>query len=111
MMTLKQLMESTVHSSPDGKHWEPAIPYMKHTLHWPITDGEWHVMDASSRFGFYSGRSNDVAPAPLTHKAYMINVAPDKNGYSTGRYVNIDGWSERILDFIAEAESERHVVG
>lgn len=26
MMTVKQLLQSTVQSSPDGKHWEPAIP-------------------------------------------------------------------------------------
>lgn len=26
MITVKQLLESTVQSSPDGKHWEPAIP-------------------------------------------------------------------------------------
>lgn len=26
MLTVKQLMENTCKSSPDGKHWEPAIP-------------------------------------------------------------------------------------
>ena len=26
MMTVKDLMQSTVRSSPDGKHWEPCIP-------------------------------------------------------------------------------------
>lgn len=26
MMTVKQLMENPCQSSPDGKHWEPAIP-------------------------------------------------------------------------------------
>ena len=26
MMTVKELMESQCQSSPDGKHWEPALP-------------------------------------------------------------------------------------
>lgn len=26
MMTIKELMESRCQSSPDGKHWEPALP-------------------------------------------------------------------------------------
>ncbi|TXH07774.1 MAG: hypothetical protein E6R04_12030 [Spirochaetes bacterium] len=26
MMTVKELLESKVGCSPDGKHWEPAIP-------------------------------------------------------------------------------------
>ena len=26
MMTVKDLMTNTVHSSPDGRHWEPSIP-------------------------------------------------------------------------------------
>lgn len=26
MMTIRELMTSGNHSSPDGKHWEPALP-------------------------------------------------------------------------------------
>lgn len=26
MMTIKELMENGTRSSPDGKHWEPALP-------------------------------------------------------------------------------------
>ncbi len=26
MMTVKELLQSPIQSSPDGKHWEPAIP-------------------------------------------------------------------------------------
>lgn len=26
MMTVRDLMTNTVQSSPDGKHWEPALP-------------------------------------------------------------------------------------
>jgi hypothetical protein len=29
MMTLKQLIESGVQTSPDGRHWEPGIPLLR----------------------------------------------------------------------------------
>lgn len=74
-----------------------------------ITDGQWHYMADGSAFNpnsrqAHEGRAQDVSPAPLTDKAYMINVAPYRHGYSTGAWQNVDGWSERILDFIVEAE-------
>lgn len=34
MMTLKQLLESSESASPDGKHWEPAIPLAGPGLRW-----------------------------------------------------------------------------
>lgn len=46
MITVKQLMQSRVHSSPDGKHWEPALPepyqHWKNLLHdaWAVLKGE-----------------------------------------------------------------------
>ena len=33
MMTVKDLMENQCSSSPDGKHWEPALPE-PHKLWW-----------------------------------------------------------------------------
>jgi hypothetical protein len=27
MINLKDLMENPIRSSPDGKHWEPCLPY------------------------------------------------------------------------------------
>lgn len=71
-----------------------------------LTDGQWHVMRSDDRhYGMLSaGDAKDVAPAPLTGKAYMVNVAPYQYGYTTGHWQSVDGWSERILDFIAESE-------
>ena len=34
MMTIKDLMENPVSSSPDGKYWEPALPYP--TPYWRV---------------------------------------------------------------------------
>lgn len=37
---------------------------------------------------------------------YMINVASNQNGVGYGPWVHIDGWSERILDFMRELEAQ-----
>jgi hypothetical protein len=40
-----------------------------------------------------------------TPNAYVVNVAPYKNGVSYGNgYTHVDGFSERILDYIREVE-------
>jgi 60 kDa SS-A/Ro ribonucleoprotein len=37
----------------------------------------------------------------------VVNVAPYKNGISYGNgWMHIDGWSERVVDYIAAIESE-----
>ena len=33
-------------------------------------------------------------------KGYIVNVAPYKNGIGYGQWTHIDGWSDRVLDFI-----------
>ena len=39
-------------------------------------------------------------------RAYVVNVAPYKHGVSYGNgWTHVDGWSERIVDYIAAAES------
>lgn len=50
-------------------------------------------------------QSHDKVPNPAT-LGYMINVGAYANGVGYGPWVHIDGWSERILDFIYEYESE-----
>jgi hypothetical protein len=45
-------------------------------------------------------------PAPVTSKAYMINVASNKNGVGYGKWTHIDGFSESIFRFIHEAERD-----
>ena len=35
----------------------------------------------------------------------MINVASNRNGVGYGAWTPIDGWSEAVVDYIAEFES------
>jgi 60 kDa SS-A/Ro ribonucleoprotein len=47
-----------------------------------------------------------IAPA-WTPKAYVVNVAPYQHGVSYGNgWTHIDGWSERVVDYIFAIESE-----
>ncbi len=76
-----------------------------------LTDGQWHFMSDGLDFNPHSrnageGKAQDVSPAPLTDKAYMVNVAPYQHGIGGGRWQSIDGWSERILDYIVAVERE-----
>lgn len=48
-------------------------------------------------------QSHDQVDAPKG-KGYMINVAPYQNGVGYGPWIHIDGWSERVLDFVREVE-------
>lgn len=43
-------------------------------------------------------------PDPVAPVAYMINVAAYQNGVGYGRWTHIDGFSEAVLNFIAEHE-------
>ena len=52
-------------------------------------------------------QSRTVVPNPLPEsKAYMVNVASDKNGVGYGQWTHIDGWSEAILDYIQQYEAQ-----
>ena len=50
-------------------------------------------------------QSSDRIQEP-TGKAYMINVASNKNGIGYGKWIHIDGWSEAIVNYIQEYEKE-----
>ncbi len=65
-----------------------------------LTDGQWHYSLAS----FAGGDAAVVAPAPLTPLAYMINVGTCKNGVGYGKWTQVDGWSEHVLDFVQGSE-------
>lgn len=52
-------------------------------------------------------QSADRVPDPVAKKAYMINVASNKNGVGYGRWTHIDGFSEAVIRFIAESENDR----
>ena len=46
------------------------------------------------------------SPAPGA-KGYMINVDSNKNGVGYGPWVHIDGFSENVIRFIHEIESQK----
>lgn len=49
-------------------------------------------------------QSGDTVSIKSGRKNYVINVASNKNGIGYGSCVHIDGFSERVLDFIYENE-------
>lgn len=51
-------------------------------------------------------QSQDTVGAPLTDKAYMLNVASYQNGVSHGAWTTITGFSESVIDYIKETEQE-----
>jgi 60 kDa SS-A/Ro ribonucleoprotein len=52
-------------------------------------------------------QSHDGIATAWTPKAYVVNVAPYQHGVSYGNgWTHIDGWSERVVDYIAAIESE-----
>lgn len=64
-----------------------------------ITDGQWHT-----RNDMYLSPAHEASPAPLTDKAYLINVAPYQNAVGSGKWTMIDGWSESIIQYIQAVE-------
>jgi len=51
-------------------------------------------------------QSHDRVAEPVAARSYMINVGSYRNGVGYGRWTHIDGFSESIIRFIAEVESE-----
>ena len=49
-------------------------------------------------------QSHDSVPAPKGN-GYVINVASNRNGVGYGAWTHIDGWSEAVIDYIAELEA------
>lgn len=49
-------------------------------------------------------QSHDSVP---DRKGYLINVASAKNGVGYGTWVHIDGWSDKVLDYIARYEQSQ----
>ena len=49
-------------------------------------------------------QSHDHVPPPHG-TGYVINVASNRNGVGYGEWMHIDGWSEAVVEFIAELES------
>jgi 60 kDa SS-A/Ro ribonucleoprotein len=52
-------------------------------------------------------QSHDGILPAWTKKAYVVNVAPYKHGISYGNgWTHVDGWSERVLDYVAAMEED-----
>ena len=49
-------------------------------------------------------QSHDDVPAPRG-KGYVINVASNRNGVGYGAWTHVDGWSEAVVEYIAELET------
>lgn len=76
-----------------------------------LTDGEWHYPDARGpwQIGGHAcgaGQASAVSPAPLTEKAYLVNLAAQRNAIGSNKWVMLDGWSEAILEYIRVSEQD-----
>jgi hypothetical protein len=55
-------------------------------------------------------QAHDSVPAPRG-KGYVINVASNQNGVGYGPWTHIDGWSEAVVEYIAELEAAQATPG
>ena len=84
------------------------VPYDRIVV---ITDEQAHG-GPSAPMGFWAspfttgGQSRiSTCPAPKG-RGYMVNVASNRNGVGYGAWTHVDGFSERVLTFIAECERQ-----
>lgn len=49
---------------------------------------------------------DNVSSSGIPSKAYMLNVGTNRNGVGYGKWTNISGWSEAIVNFILQLEKE-----
>jgi hypothetical protein len=79
--------------------------YLKRALTHLHEKGEWRELDRL--IVITDEQSHDGILPGWTPRAYVVNVAPYKHGISYGNgWTHIDGWSERIVDYIATVEAE-----
>ncbi len=75
-----------------------------------LTDGQWHYSNPQGHFLTQNGTrigegpAHEVSPAPLTAKAYLVNLAASRNAVGSNKWVMLDGWSEAILEYIRASE-------
>jgi len=52
-------------------------------------------------------QSHDTVHYPVgVERGYVINIATYQNGVGYGKWTHIDGWSEKVLDFMRAVEGE-----
>ena len=79
--------------------------YLKRALSQLAEKDEWRKLERL--IVVTDEQSHDGILPAWTSRAYVVNVAPYKHGISYGnRWTHIDGWSERIVDYIAASEAE-----
>jgi 60 kDa SS-A/Ro ribonucleoprotein len=79
--------------------------YLKRALSELREKPEWRELDRL--IVITDEQSHDGILTAWTPKAYVVNVAPYKHGVSYGNgWTHIDGWSERVIDYIAAVEKE-----
>jgi TROVE domain-containing protein len=79
--------------------------YLKRALTQLHEKREWRELDRL--IVVTDEQSHDGILAAWSPRAYVVNVAPYKHGISYGSgWTHIDGWSERIVDYIAATEAE-----
>ena len=89
------IVKSQAHAS---TYLKRALTHLSNQLDWRKLERLIVITDEQSHDG--------IIPA-WTAKAYVVNVAPYKHGLSYGDgWTHIDGWSERVVDYIAAAEAE-----
>jgi len=93
------LRDAIVSSQPHSSTYlKRALTELRNKRAWSDLDRVIVITDEQSHDG--------IAPA-WTPKAYVVNVAPYQHGVSYGNgWTHIDGWSERVVDYIAATESE-----
>jgi 60 kDa SS-A/Ro ribonucleoprotein len=81
-----------------------ASTYLKRALTHLSTQPDWKKLERLIVIS--DEQSHDEILPAWTAKAYVVNVAPYKHGLSYGNgWTHIDGWSERIVDYIAAVEA------
>jgi len=89
------IVGSQAHS---GTYLKRALTQLHEKPEWKGLDRLIVITDEQSHDG--------ILPA-WTPRAYVVNVAPYQHGVSYGNgWTHIDGWSERIVDYIAAVEAE-----
>jgi 60 kDa SS-A/Ro ribonucleoprotein len=79
--------------------------YLKRALAELHEKPEWRKLDRL--IVITDEQSHDGILGSWTPRAYVVNVAPYQHGISYGNgWTHIDGWSERIVDYIAATEPE-----
>jgi len=69
-----------------------------------LTDGQWHCDDGRRVCHGPMAVAKKAIPAPLTEKAYLIDVSGNENGIGYANWLHIDGFSEAVIDYIVAYE-------